>query len=152
MVVILLFLLKKARSVDRNRPRLVALGARQIQGEDPIRVLRLDATRIEPHRKRPGAIEFANDALTSMHAHAVGEGDDFLARNTNGVLFGLDLQIALIDARQLDDGKQILALLKYVDRREGSAAGRRVLKPVARQLGFECSLEAKQRFKRIGKC
>src|SRR4029077_18895215 len=113
-------------------------GARQIQGENSVRVLGLDATWLEPNRKRQGAIEFANDALTSMHAHAVREGDDLLATNTNGVLFGLDLQIVLVDAGQLDDGKKILALLKYVDRREGAAAGRRVLKPVARQLGFEC--------------
>jgi hypothetical protein len=123
MVVILLFLSKKARSVDRNRPRLIALDARQIQSEDPIRVLGLDAAWIEPDRKRQGAIEFANDAFTSMHAHTVGEDDDFLARNTNGVLLGLDLQIVLVDARQLDDGEKILALLKYVDWREGAAAG-----------------------------
>jgi hypothetical protein len=53
-----------------------------------------------------------------MHAHAIGEGDDLLARNTNGVLFGLNLQIVLVDARQLDDGEKVLALLKYVDRRK----------------------------------
>jgi putative transposase len=44
----------------------------------------------------------------------------------------LDLQVVLVDARQFHDRQDVVALLKHVDGWEGAAAGRQIVKPVAK--------------------
>ncbi len=84
-----------------------------------------------------------------MHATSLRIGDGFLAGNPDRVLLYLNLQCLFFDARQFDDGKDILPLLKDVNRGEGTLARCLVLKPVAGLTRLERSLDVDKRFKRI---
>jgi hypothetical protein len=84
----------------------------------------------------------AGDAFASVHARVVRVVDALLAGDADGVGLGLDLQVVLVDARQLHECQDVLALLKHIDGREGPAAGGHVLKPVAGESGFELPLQA----------
>ena len=83
---------------------------------------------------------------------AVGIVDDLLPRDSDGVFLGLNLQFILLDARQLDDGQNLVALLKNVDGWEWALAGSLVLKPLASGAGFKRSLEVKKGVERVGVC
>jgi hypothetical protein len=96
-------------------------------------------------------IEFARDALTSVQTGTLFVVDNFLTPDANGVLLRLDLQIILADTRELDNGDQAIALLKYVDRRIGASAGRCVPEPITFQAGIEGPLETEQGFEWIAK-
>jgi hypothetical protein len=63
----------------------------------------------------------------------------------------LDLQIILADTGEFDNGYEAIALLKYVDRRIWSSAGRCIPEPITFQAGIEGSLETEQGFEWIAK-
>jgi hypothetical protein len=79
-----------------------------------------------------------------VHADAFGIGSGLLARDADGVFLGLNLQVLLIDARQLNDGEERIALLKDVDGREGTLACCLILQPIAGDAGLERSLQIEQ--------
>jgi hypothetical protein len=54
-----------------------------------------------------------------------------------------------MNARHLDDDDEVAALLKDVDRREGTNATGGVFKPIAVEPLLQRSLESEQRIKRI---
>jgi hypothetical protein len=102
-------------------------------------------------RQRERAIELAGDALAPMDAYVVRIIDALFAGDADCVGLGLDLQFILIDARQLHQRQDVVALLKDVDGRKRAAAGGRTLEPVARKSGFKLPLQAQQCVERIGK-
>ena len=57
----------------------------------------------------------------------------------------------LLTSRELDNGDEAIALLKYVDRRIGTSAGRCIPEPITFQAGIESSLETEQGFEWIAK-
>jgi hypothetical protein len=138
-------------SLEFDAARLVALGSRQEQREEPIAIFRLDAIRIDLDGEGERAIEFAGDALAPMDAHVVRIIHALFAGDADGIGLGLDLQFVLIDARQLHQRQDVVALLKDVDGRKRAAAGGRTLEPVARKSGFKLPLQAQQCVERIGK-
>src|SRR5512132_1302913 len=79
-------------SLDLDAVRLVAVGSRQEQREEPIAIFRLDAIRIDLDGKRERAIELAGHALAPMDAHVVRIIDALFAGDTDRVGLGLDLQ------------------------------------------------------------
>lgn len=66
-----------------------------------------------------------------VEADILGIVDGLLAADADGVLFRLNLKFIPAHARQLDDGDEILVLLKYVDWRVWASAGGRVAEPFA---------------------
>src|ERR1700747_3843057 len=79
-------------SLEFDAARLVALGSRQEQREEPIAIFRLDAIRIDLEGGGERAIEVARHALAPMDAHVVRIIDALLAGDADGVGLGLDLQ------------------------------------------------------------
>jgi hypothetical protein len=71
--------------------------------------------RIELDRQRQRAIELARDTFAAMHAGFLGVANVLLAGNADGICFGLYLEVAFVDAGQLDDRQDIVALLKHVE-------------------------------------
>jgi hypothetical protein len=84
-------------------------------------IFRLDAVRIELDRQGQRAIDSPNTALAPMNA-ALRVICGLLAGYVDGVFFGLDLQIFLIESRQFDDRQDVVALLQDVDGREWTRA------------------------------
>src|ERR1700740_601783 len=111
-------------SADGDCSCLVALGPWQEQCQNALAIFRLDALGLQPDWKGNRAVELPGDAFAAVHADAVRVGYRLLSRDTDCVFLGLDLQTALVDARQLDDRQKIAALLKDVDRRERPLARR----------------------------
>src|SRR4051794_9214078 len=78
--------------------------------------------------------------------------DDLLARDSDGVFLRLDLQVVLVDTRQLNDREDLVALLKNVDGRERALPGGLVLKPLTAGARFKRSLKVKKRVERVSVC
>ena len=57
-----------------------------------------------------------------------------------------------LEAGQLHDGQNLVALLEDVDGWEGALASSLVLKPLASGAGFKRSLEVKKGVERVGVC
>ena len=124
---------------------------RREQREQTIAVLGFDTVGIELNGKRDGAVEVAEYALPAVYA-ALGIVDDLLPGDSDCVFLGLNLQLILLEAGQLHDGQNLVALLKDVDGWEGALAGSLVLKPLASGAGFKRSLEVKKGVERVGVC
>ena len=69
------------------------------------------------------------------------KGNGLLAGHADDVVLGLDLKIGLVDAGDLEDRDQAIALLKDVDRRKGAGARRRSVQPIAVETGFKSALQ-----------
>src|ERR1043165_3152836 len=121
-----------------------------MKSEYSIAVFGLDSVRVDPHRDCECAVELASAALAAMHARPLGIRNGFPARNPDRVVFRLDFQCVLVDARKLDNGEKVISLLKHIDWREGAPTGRPVLEPVARLAGLQRPLKIEQRLERIG--
>src|ERR1700722_11985267 len=134
-------------STDGYGPRLVALGPREVQGQDAVAIFRLDAVGLQIHRKRNRAVELACNAFAAMHADALRISYRLLTGDADRAFLGFDLQAALVDAWQFDNREEIAALLEDVDGWERSLAGGLVLQPVARQAGLERTLQIEQSLK-----
>jgi hypothetical protein len=137
--------------LDLNGSRLRALDLRNEQCKHAVAIFRLDAIRIDLNGKGQGTIEFAPYALTSVQTGTLFVVDNFLTPDANGVLLRLDLQIILADTRKFNNRDEAIALLKYVDRRIGTSAGRRIPEPITFQAGIESSLKTEQGFEWIAK-
>jgi hypothetical protein len=83
---------------------------------------------------------------------ALGIVEDLLPRDSDGIFLGLNLQFILVDARQLDDGQDLVPLLKNVYGWEWALAGSLALKPLASGARFKRSLEVKKGVERVGVC
>ena len=68
-----------------------------------------------------------------MHAGAFLVGGFFLTGDADGVVLSLDLEITLVNARQLEDGNETVALLEHIDGRERTCACGRTAQPIALQ-------------------
>ena len=99
---------------------------------------------IDLHRHGQGAIERSGQPLAAVEAHLLRIGKLLLPGNADGVVLGLDFQVGLVDARELYDGDQVVALLEDVDGRERPAASRRPTQPFAVEAQFESSLKLEQ--------
>src|SRR5437016_6171199 len=135
--------------LDLDGSRLLALSLRNEQCKHAVAIFRLDAIRVDLNGKGQRTVEFARDALTSVHTGTLFIADNFLTPDADDVLLRLYLQIILADTRKFDDDDQAIALLKYVDRRIGTSAGRGIPEPITFQAGIEGSLETKQGFEWI---
>jgi hypothetical protein len=100
-----------------------------------------DALGINLDRERKAAIERAGDALTPVNARAIVVFDRLLSGDTNCVLASLDLQVILVDARQLDDGNEIVAFLKNVYWRIAASACSANAKPITCQVRLQRPLD-----------
>src|SRR5689334_15224109 len=91
-------------SVDRDAARLVALGARQVERQQAVAILRLDAVGVDLDRERDGAIELAAAALAAMHARLlVGAADPLGAGDAQRGALDLDLEVRALHARHLGE-------------------------------------------------
>src|SRR5581483_7075310 len=134
---------------DLDRTRLVGLGARDEQSKDPVAIFGLDAVGLYTYRHRHGAIEHAGYALAAMDARLLAVADRLLAADADGVLLGLDLQVALVDARQFDNGDEVIVLLEDVDGWKTADRSRSAAHPVARDARVEGTLQRQQCFERV---
>ena len=117
--------------VDGDQARLVALGAGDQERKNAIAVLGLDGFGIDLHRHGQGAIERPEQPFAAMQAYLFRISKLLLPGNADGVVLGLDFEVGLVDARQLDYGDQVVPLLEDVDGRERAAAGRGPAQPFA---------------------
>src|SRR5262245_60712495 len=119
------------RSADLDCPWLVALRAWQREDENTVAVLGRDPIRVQLHRQGDRPVEAARNALSTMHAGIAAVVDLLLSGNADGVSPHLQTEIILADARHLDDGREVVALPKDIDRRKRPSAAGRILKPIA---------------------
>ena len=66
-----------------------------------------------------------------MDADFVAIAHCLLARDANGTLFHGELDVVFADPGQLNDGHEVVVLLKDIDRREGADTAGRVSEPIA---------------------
>jgi len=66
-----------------------------------------------------------------VNARRCLKADLFLSRDADRALLGFDLEIDLVNARELDDRDEIIALLKDVEGRKGAGPGGAAPEPVA---------------------
>ena len=78
------------------------------------------------------------------------KGNRFFASDADGVFFRLNLDTIFLDARQLDDCQDIVALLEHVDWWKGSLARRLIFQPITHQAAIERPLQVEQGFEGIG--
>src|SRR5579883_429667 len=83
-----------------------------------------------------------------MHACALVVFDGLASGDADRVLLRLDLDTLLVDARQFDDGDEVVAFLEDVDRREGAGTGGAGPQPVAREVCLERALQREQSIER----
>jgi hypothetical protein len=76
--------------------------------------------------------------------------DGFGAGDTDRVVFDVDVELRLLDARHFRDDHEIVALAEHVDRRIGPGAARARFEPVALLEGVQGLLQPGQRLERIG--
>ena len=122
---------------------------RDEERENAIAVFGLDALGIDLDRHGQRAIEGSRQPLTAMQAYLLGIGDVLLAGDADRLVLGLDLKVGFIDARQLDDCDQVVALLEDIDGRESSGPCGCAAQPIAFQPGFQCPLKIKQRVESV---
>src|SRR5215470_15173854 len=84
-----------------------------------------------------------------MHARRVLEADGLAARQPNGAILCLDLDVVLRHTRQFDQSEEVIALLENVDGWECPHARRGTSQPIAVETSVERSLQAQQGVKRI---
>src|SRR6516165_5766625 len=112
-----------------DRLRLVALSARQEQGQNAVTIFGLDACGVYFDRNGHRPIEPAGKPLAAMQRRLVGITDGFLAGQSDGAALHLHVEIGLLHARKLDDDDEVIALSEHVDRRKGAAAAQARIKP-----------------------
>jgi hypothetical protein len=88
-----------------------------------------------------GSIEGPRQPLAPMQADLLGIGEVLLAGNADRVVLGLDLKVGFVDACQLDDCDQIVALLEDIDGREGPSGGGCPPQPIAFQTRLQGPLK-----------
>ncbi|HWZ67557.1 MAG TPA: hypothetical protein VNW89_07000 [Stellaceae bacterium] len=106
-----------------HRFRLIPLGAREIEGQDPVSVFGLDPVCVDFDRQGDRAIEPSGEPLATMQRPGGAVVDGLAAGNSDGVALDPDIEVRLADARQLGDQHDIVTLPKDVERRVG-AGGR----------------------------
>ena len=104
-------------------------------------VFRFDAIGVELDRERNRSVEVSEYPLSPVCADPFREVNRFLARDTDRIFLGLDLEIVLVDTWQFNYRHDVVALLKYVDWRERAQAGGLVLQPVALYARFKRPLQ-----------
>src|SRR5215831_1457310 len=118
-------------SADLDCLWLIALSARQREGENAVSVLSRDPIRVQLHRQGDRPVEAAGNALPAMHAGIAAVVDRLLSGNADGISPHLQTEIILAEAWHLDDGHEVVTLPKDVDRRERPNAAGGVFKPIA---------------------
>ena len=106
-----------AASSHGYRFRLIPLGAREIEGQNPVSVFGLDPVRVDFDRYRDRTIEPSGEPLATMQRCAVAVLDGLAAGNADCVALDLDIEVLLVDAGQLGDQHDIVTLPKDVERR-----------------------------------
>src|SRR5205085_10308366 len=134
-----------------NRFWLVPLGAREIEGENPVSVFGLDPVCVDFHRYGDRAIEPSGEPLATMQSRAVAVLDRLAAGNANGIALDLDVEVRFANAGQLGDQHDIVTLAKDVERRVGAGRTRTRAEPLAGAERVEGLLELVQGVERIGK-
>ena len=102
-------------SVDLDRARLVALGSWNEEGQDAIAELRFYVVGVDLDRQRDYSVEAPCDALAPMHADLLSIVDRFSPGYPDGTFLRLQFQVGLIDAGQLHNRHEVMALLKDID-------------------------------------
>src|SRR5690242_15885583 len=97
-------------SVDVDRERLRALGARQTQPHHAVAVVRGDLRRVDPIRQRTRPVELTGRALAPMDARVLVVRDRLLALNAQGVAANLNVEVFLLDAGQLRLDEEVVAV------------------------------------------
>jgi hypothetical protein len=115
----------------RDRTRLVAFGARQMERQDAVAAFGLDLVGVNVDRKRYSAVEAPGRPLAAVRRHLVAVLDALAAGDAQRVALDLDIEIRFADAGHLDDRDDVVALAEDVDRRIGAAGTQPRPEPIA---------------------
>src|SRR5687768_9700187 len=116
---------------DLDAAWLLALRPGNRQRQNAIAIVGTDRFRVDRDGQREGPIEASGRALATVNARGCLKADLLLAGDADGALLGLDLEVDLVDARQLDDRHEVIALLEHVDRWKGAGPGGAAPEPIA---------------------
>ena len=95
---------------DLHAAWLIRLGPGDEDSENAVAEFRLDTLRVWSHRQCDDEIKRTGDPFAPMHAALLVIVDGFGARDTNRVVFGLDVQVVLCNAGQFDNGDEVVPL------------------------------------------
>ena len=121
---------------DLDGPGLIALGPRNEQRQHAVPVFSLQAFRVDLHREGNRAVEGARRPFPTMNARILAEADGFPARDPDGLVLHLNLDVRLAGPRQLCYGHEVIALLEDVDRGETAGARGRIAQPITIETPF----------------
>src|SRR4030095_15299760 len=95
---------------------LLAVDPANYQRQHAIPIVGADCFRVDRDGKREGPIETSRRALAPVNARGGRNASLLLAGYADCALLGLDLEIDLIDPRQLHDCHEVVVLLEDIDR------------------------------------
>jgi hypothetical protein len=126
------------------------IGAGDREGENAVAVFSLNPVRIDSDRPSDRSIEATGKTFAAMNAGVFLVIQRLFARDPQSPFLGLNRQIRLTHARELNDRNEVIALLEDINGRIGPDIGGRVSEPVTRQSGIELLLKVQKGFERIG--
>jgi len=98
--------------------RVVALGARQIQSQDPVATFGLHLVGIDLDGERYCAVKAAGEPLAAVDAGLFAVTDRLRAGDPDGSPLHLDLQVRFANAGDLRNDDNVVALAKHIQRRK----------------------------------
>src|SRR6185312_106185 len=93
-----------------DRTRLVAFGARKIEGENAVAAFGLDLVGVYIDRQGHGAVETPDSPFAAVHRGFVAVIDTLAAGDAQRVALDPDVEIRLAHTRHLDDRDDVIAL------------------------------------------